>query len=173
MVWSGTRSSVKRKDHTIIAKAVTTSAKKDLADTGLQVGSQIPPNNRAPLGALIAFPTEKDLHLYEYPVGDLQPTQKTRGLWHVSMGSGQMLCDPFLGFLRRIFWPKVQPTLSEGIFAVTWALQYAIDLNTGGIDGPIQIAILVPKTHDVPTKNAVRRAIRLGIMKRDCCTKGS
>jgi hypothetical protein len=35
-----------------------------------------------------------------------------------------------------------QPSLQEGIFAATWALDHAIELNPGGIKGPTQIAVL-------------------------------
>ena len=140
------RSSNVRRNPTAIATANTNAMRGDLQNTGLQVGPNIqPPRARAPIGALMAFPADGRVHLYEHPIGDLQPTKKTVQLWHVSMGSGQILCDPFLGYLRRIFWSQTQPSLSEGLFAVAWALHFAIELNTGGIDGPIQIATLIPK----------------------------
>src|ERR1043165_4547618 len=34
-----------------------------------------------------------------------------------SIGGGKPLADPFLGFLRRIFWPDTEPSLAEGSLA--------------------------------------------------------
>ena len=64
--------------------------------------------------------------------------------WYASMGSGQLITDPFLGFMRRVFWRDDLPASQDGIFAVTWALQNAIEINPGGINGPMQIAVLGP-----------------------------
>lgn len=93
-------------------------------------------------GGLVAFPSNGKFHLCEFAVRDLQPELKTETMWFVSMGSGQILADPFLGFLRKVFWEKEQPTINEGIFAAVWTLQHAIELNPGGINGPIQIGLL-------------------------------
>lgn len=91
-------------------------------------------------GALVAFATKSDkCSLVEYAVKDLQPVWKTSDRWFVSMGSGQTIADPILGLLRHVLFEKRQPDLAEGLFAVTWTLQLAIELNTGGIDGPPQI----------------------------------
>ena len=122
------------KDAITIAKDHIIQIQQDFAKTGLNVLTGI--------GTLIAYVAGKKFVLCEHRVGYFQPELKTNKLWYASMGSGQYLCDPFLGFLRRVFWKDHQPTLAEGIFAVTWALQQAIDLNTGGIAGPIQLATL-------------------------------
>ncbi|MDE0282902.1 MAG: hypothetical protein OXN16_17775 [Gammaproteobacteria bacterium] len=96
-------------------------------------------------GALVAFPTSGKAHLCEFAVGNFQPEQKTdESLWYASMGSGQPITDPFLGFMRRVFWKDDLPASQDGIFAVTWALQHAIEINPGGINGPMQIAVLGP-----------------------------
>jgi hypothetical protein len=58
------------------------------------------------------------------------------------MGSGQLITDPFFGLISRTLFRDSQPTLSEGILAAYWALDNAIQLNTGGINGPVQIAVL-------------------------------
>ena len=59
------------------------------------------------------------------------------------MGSTQPITDPFLALMREIFWPKhVQPTVQEATLAVTWTLDHAISLNTGGVNGPARIATL-------------------------------
>jgi len=102
--------------------------------------SALPPLNE--YGAVLAFPLGKEMYLCEFAIQGFQPELKTEHMWFVSMGSGQPITDPFLGFLRKIFWKERAPTLSEGILAATWALQHAIELNPGGINGPIQLAIL-------------------------------
>ncbi len=38
----------------------------------------------------------------------------TPDLPFISIGSGKPTADPFLGFVRDVFWPKGQPTLQEG-----------------------------------------------------------
>lgn len=44
--------------------------------------------------------------------------------------------------MREIFWREGLPTVQDGIFAVTWALEHAVQLNPGGINGPIRVAVL-------------------------------
>jgi 20S proteasome alpha/beta subunit len=94
------------------------------------------------LGALVAFTCQDGFHLCEFALADFQPEMKTADTWFVSMGSGQLITDPFFGLLRRTLFRDAQPTLTEGILAAYWALHNAIQLNTGGINGPIQLAIL-------------------------------
>ena len=102
--------------------------------------TKMPPGH---YGALVAFPFNKQAHLCEFVMTDFQPELKTNdSLWYVSMGSGQAITDPFLGFMRRVFWEDGIPSSQDGVFAVTWALQHAIEMNPGGINEPIQIAIL-------------------------------
>jgi 20S proteasome alpha/beta subunit len=60
----------------------------------------------------------------------------------ISVGSGQPLADPFLAFIRRIFWKDHLPNLNEGIFAALWTLSHAIEVNPGGVSKPIQVAVL-------------------------------
>ncbi len=75
-------------------------------------------------------------------LGVTPPEYKTKEskVWYVSMGSGAPIADPFLGFLRHVFWPDKPPPLSEGKFYVCLALDHVIHLNTGGIKGPKQVA---------------------------------
>ncbi len=94
------------------------------------------------LGALVAFACQDHFHLCEFALTDFQPEMKTDSGWFVSLGSGQMITDPFFGLMSRTLFRDSQPTLSEGILAAYWALANAILLNTGGINGPIQLAVL-------------------------------
>lgn len=93
-------------------------------------------------GCLVAFPVSGKLHLCEFAISDFQPELKTARLWYVSMGSGQPICDPFLGLMRQAFWKAGPPNVQEGVFAVMWAIEHAIALNPGGVNGPVQIATL-------------------------------
>jgi hypothetical protein len=107
---------------------------KDFASTEMQKGC---------FGGLVAFPTKREANLCELAVADFQPELKTAKMWFASMGSGQPITDPFLGMLRRVFYPNGgQPTVKEGLFLATWALEHAIELNPGGINGPPQLARL-------------------------------
>lgn len=95
-------------------------------------------------GALVAFPCNggHPVGLCELSVDNFQPELKTDRLWYVSMGSGQTIVDPFLGLMREAFWEDGLPSHQDATFAVTWALQHAIDLNAGGVNGPIQVGVL-------------------------------
>jgi 20S proteasome alpha/beta subunit len=93
-------------------------------------------------GFLAAFPIEKKHHLCEFAVDNLQPEFKTSNIWYCSIGGGQLITDPFLGFMRKVFWNEGLPNVQEGVFAVNWTLQHAIEINPGGVNGPVKIAVL-------------------------------
>ncbi len=122
-----------KKDRFTIAKQITKLAIHDFAETACPPGR---------LGAVIAFRCPDGFQLCEFEPENLQPEFKTDQLWFVTMGSGQSITDPFLGMIRRVFFLGDLPRLSEAIFAVTWTLQQAIELNPGGIAGPPQLAVL-------------------------------
>jgi 20S proteasome alpha/beta subunit len=71
----------------------------------------------------------------------------TNDLPYVAIGSGQALADPFLAFLRHIFWPGSLPKLADGVFATVWTLLHAIRVTPGGVAEPIQVATLAYKGH--------------------------
>lgn len=70
------------------------------------------------------------------------PEAASDSLPFVAIGSGQQIADPFLAFLRRIFWPNSLPTLQEGLFSAVWTLEHAIQTNPGGVAEPKQIIVL-------------------------------
>ena len=77
----------------------------------------------------------------------------TDDLPYVAIGSGQGLADPFLAFLRRIFWPNnTTMKLSDGVFAIVWTLQHAISVTPGGVSEPIQIAVLERKGNELASR---------------------
>ena len=51
----------------------------------------------------------------------------------ISLGSGKGSADPFLGFLRKVFWPSALPTVKEGTLAALWTVQHAIDMKVLGV----------------------------------------
>jgi 20S proteasome alpha/beta subunit len=95
--------------------------------------------------ALVAYPAKNQPVLCELTGGGtaFQPEIKEPdGLWFSSMGSGQLIADPFLALFRQVFWKAGPPSIQGGIFTAMWALKHACDVNTGGIKEPIHIAIL-------------------------------
>lgn len=73
------------------------------------------------------------------------PQLATIDLPFMSIGSGQRIADPFLAFLKRIFWPNDLPDINMGTFSVFWTLEHAIHFDPGGVADPKQIINL---THD-------------------------
>lgn len=76
----------------------------------------------------------------------------TDDLPYVAIGSGQSLADPFLAFLRHIFWPSSLPNLGQGVFATVWALDHAIRVSPGGVSEPIQVATLARQGRELIAK---------------------
>lgn len=60
----------------------------------------------------------------------------------VTIGLGQGIADPFVGFTRRLFWDSRVPSLAEGTFSVLWTLRHVIDANGMGLSRPFQVATL-------------------------------
>lgn len=108
---------------------------KDCQSTGMQKPS---------LGALVAFPSTKGggPQLCEFQTSDFQPELKDTGCWFVSMGSGQLIADSYLAFMREAFWRDGMPNLKEGMFAAAWVMRQSIKVAPGFIDEPIDIAVL-------------------------------
>ena len=100
---------------------------------------------------LLGFVLDGQAHLCEFEILTFQPEIKSiEGAWYVSLGSGQGLTDPFLGFVNKVFWNNEQPNLKEGIYGAIWALEHVINLNTGGVNGPIQIVTLSIDDNGLP-----------------------
>lgn len=90
---------------------------------------------------MVALPISKVPCLFQFNQ-QCSPEEATENLPFVSIGLGQRIADPFLAFIRKIFWPRNLPTLAEGVFATLWTLNHAIDTAPGGISGPTQIVRL-------------------------------
>lgn len=127
------------------ARELCRLARADFESTGAckQVTSGSGQFLSADYGALVAFPNHNQPQLIEFAVGTLQPEMRTAtSVWYASLGSGQLIADPFLGLMRKTFCPSGPPSLPTGRFITCWALDHTIDLNPGGIDGPIELAVL-------------------------------
>ena len=116
-----------------IGKALSQTAIEDFKSTYALQGT---------FGALLAFPVGDSPVLCEFDTQHFQPEVKTPQVWYCSMGSTQPITDPFLALMREIFWSTGQPSVDEATFAVTWALDHAIAVNPGGVNGPARIAVL-------------------------------
>lgn len=71
------------------------------------------------------------------------PEEATPSLPWVCLGSGQMIADPFMAFLRGTFWEDGKlPTIAEGMFAVVWTLEQSIDVSPAFLARPIRLFTL-------------------------------
>jgi hypothetical protein len=93
-------------------------------------------------GALVAFPSAEGPSLCEFASADFQPEMMNDRFWYDSMGSAKHITDTFLALMREVYWRDGRPTLSEARFALTWALDHAVQINPGGVNGPVRIAVL-------------------------------
>ena len=119
--------------HTLVASDICQRTIQNLIHTSAPKGQY---------GALVGFVQGDKPFLCEFAVADFQPEFKTETLWYGSMGSGQAITDPFLALMREVFWEKGPPSVQDATFAVTWALDHAIQVNPGGINGPARVAVL-------------------------------
>jgi hypothetical protein len=102
-------------------------------------------STRAPqgvFGAMLAFPCNNEPFICTFDTEHFQPELIEKRLWYDSMGSAKSITDPFLALMRRAFWTTGPPLVYDAVFAVTWVLQHAIEVNPGGVNGPMRIAVL-------------------------------
>lgn len=130
-----------------VGRMLAESAINDFSKTGARLGSY---------GALVAVPCNKKAELIEFAIADFQPEVKTKDIWYASMGSGQLVADPLLGFMRETFWGDSPPSRQDGVFAVTMVLKLGCKMAPTGVAEPIQIAVLAPNTNDKGKLHAFR-----------------
>lgn len=70
------------------------------------------------------------------------PSVATRSLPFVAIGSGEANADPFLAFLKEIYFPDGDIGVINGEFIVFWALHHACTTHHGGVSEPLQIMTL-------------------------------
>lgn len=131
-MWTGQQA--KGKSPIDVGRLVSAAAVKDFQGTGAPKGAY---------GALMAFPSGKHGgSLIEFQVADLQPEMKDSGTWFVSMGSGQLIADSYLAFMRSVYWQDGAPTVRHALFAAAWVMHQSIAVAPGFIAEPIDIAVL-------------------------------
>lgn len=123
----------KRNTHLDVGRAFAEQAVRDFGSTQAPQGE---------LGAIVACGCKGQPHLIEFEPRGFQPEWKTRKLWYTAMGSGQLVLDPLLALMRRVFWQDGPPSLHEGVFAATWVMDHAINVNPGGVGGPLRVGVL-------------------------------
>lgn len=116
------------------------TALKASAILGQVVGNQAAQQNSL-ASAIVGVPVKNDPRLFQFGP-QCNAEEVTDALPFVAIGSGQPIADPFMAFIRRVFWPDRLPTLFEGIFAVFWTLDHAIETAAFGLGSPKQIVIL-------------------------------
>lgn len=116
-----------------VGRRLSSMAVQDFHSTSAPQGSY---------GALVAYVHGGAAELIEFDTQYFQPEAKTNDNWYVSMGSGQPVADPLLGFARRALWGDKPPTIREGAFAVTLVLKLGCEMAPFGVSPPIQIATL-------------------------------
>jgi len=93
--------------------------------------------------ALLAYASGNEFHLCEFGLLDFQPEWKNSQMNFASIGCGQTITDPFLGFMKSIFWKdEEQPTVPQAEFITYWALSNVCELSPGLIKAPIHITRL-------------------------------
>jgi 20S proteasome alpha/beta subunit len=74
--------------------------------------------------------------------GAMQPRLLDAAHYYVAVGSGKLSADPFLRFVTDVFCNGSQPSVAEGVFLAAWTVQHVIDVNPGGVAGPIRVGVL-------------------------------
>lgn len=73
--------------------------------------------------------------------GAMQPRLLDQHHYYAALGSGKLSADPFLRFLTDTFCqPGQPPGVHLATFLAIWAVQHVIDVNPGGVAGPIRVA---------------------------------
>jgi 20S proteasome alpha/beta subunit len=110
----------------------------DIARAMMQVMGNGSPLQSALSQSFVAIMVSGDPCLIQFD-HQAAPEQVTEDLPFVALGSGQLIADPFLAFLRRIYWPDELPDVKQGVFTAIWALHHTIETIPGGVGHPIQI----------------------------------
>lgn len=63
----------------------------------------------------------------------------------ITLGSGKGTADPFLGFLRKVFWPSRSPSVVEAALAAYWTVKHAIDMKVRDVGFDVDVFTLEPK----------------------------
>jgi len=92
-------------------------------------------------GGLLAASFKDGLKLIEI-TPQLAVEFMTNDMPFISMGSGKSIADPFLGFLRKVYWPTTLPTIQEGALAAYWTIQHAIEMKVFGVGFGVDVFVV-------------------------------
>jgi hypothetical protein len=132
---------------------VTRLAKKVISNfEGTRSPLQSHPNHGWGFGCLMGFASDKiGPQLVEFDHMQFHPELKgetddagaLKSRPFATMGSGQLLADPFIAHAHRVlFGEKTTPTVAQGRLLVTWTLQHASAYAVGHVGGELSIAQL-------------------------------
>ena len=97
---------------------------------------------------LIALPVEQapTLLAYDHCAQSMEVTLESP---FISIGSGSFQADPFLAFLKRIFWSESAPEkTSDGVFCTLWTLDHVSRVNGGlGVGGRPHVFVVGKQDH--------------------------
>lgn len=93
-------------------------------------------------GALLAMVVQDVPYLVEFDSVGFQPELKEGNLFSVTMGSGQMLADPFMAFVKRVLWKDKMPDVERAKIGIYWALNYTCGQAVGGVGGALKLGVL-------------------------------
>lgn len=107
---------------------------------------------------LVALAAKNEPQLIEFD-SQCNPEIVSPDIAFSSIGIGKSIADPFLAFIKRLFWKERLPSMSDGNFAVVWTLQQAIRTAPSGIRPPIQMAVLTMEGKQSKARKLTREEI--------------
>lgn len=98
---------------------------------------------------MVAFPVN-DTHTLLVYDESAQSLEVMHSSPFFTLGSGSIQADPFLAFVKRIFWSDSAPkTLGDGIFCVLWTLDHVSRVNAGlGVGGRPNVVVLQKRENE-------------------------
>jgi hypothetical protein len=109
-------------------------ALQDFVNTGV-------PPAQVDLATVLAYLHNGDRHCCVF-TPQLQPRLLDADHFYVALGSGMLSADPFLRFVSDTFCePGKPPRVHLATFLAVWVVQHVIDVNPGGVAGPIRVSV--------------------------------
>src|SRR5207244_4889228 len=93
-------------------------------------------------GALLAMVVQDIPYLVEFDSVGFQPELKEGKHFYVTMGSGQVLADPFLAFIKRVLWKETMPDVERAKIGVYWELKHTCGQAVGMVGGDLKLGVL-------------------------------
>ena len=100
------------------------------------------PHEGLNFGALLGMVVDDEHCLVEFATSDFQPELKEGQSFYVAMGSGQLLAEPFLAFVKRVLWKDRMPDVERAKIGVFWTLNHTAQLAAGGVGGALKLGVI-------------------------------